>query len=178
MDLYKKTLKPKNTKGKAVALVCLISGVLLFFMSSLEFILYPSLIQLTAFLFLTAAVYIAYAYLLREYTYSIERNKNESETRAKNYDFLINETKGKRLVKVCHFQMSDITGVRAVNNENKKQVEAERKNMKRFTYNTEFAPIKRIEICAELDGEKFSIFVAFDEELLKVLSEFTDNTVN
>ena len=68
--------------------------------------------------------------------------------------------------------MADITLVQIVDPKNKKHILKERKNMSRYTYNTEFAASRQIEARATLDGESFSIFMTYDEELFKVLKGF------
>jgi hypothetical protein len=144
-------------------------GAALLFISNGN-IAYPVLAQVLAILLLTFSVYVAIAFLLREYTYSIEPNKHivKDDSMSEQYDFIITEAKGKRNVKVCHIEISDIKFIRVVDPTNRKQIKNERKNMKRFTYDTDFAASRQIELVAEIDGEDYSIIFSYDEELLRV----------
>ena len=85
------------------------------------------------------------------------------------YDLIISEKKGNREIKVCHVNINEIDSFRIVDKTNKSQVREERRSMKKYTYNTEYAPAKYIEICATIDDEKYSILVSYDEDLLNTL---------
>ncbi|MBQ8409330.1 MAG: hypothetical protein IJY39_10770 [Clostridia bacterium] len=175
MYLYKKTIKPKNTAGKITSLLCLLCGAALFILASGNYIMFPSIAQVAGVILIGIAIYVASAYLLREYTFSVtqsEKFDSEDASYAEKFDFIITEKKNNRDIKVCHFGMNDVTGVRAVDPENKKQVQEERKDMKRFTYNTEYAAARYIELQASLDDEQYSILVSYDEDLLRVLNGF------
>lgn len=169
MDLYNKTPKPENKKGKAVALILLLAGALFFIIASNDKVAFASVIQVAAIVSFTASIYIAAAYLLREYTFCIQKNGNSGDTPAENYDFLVYDNKGKRQVKACHFEMKDITGVRVIDKSNRKEAEKERKAMKRYLYDCDYSPERFIELRAHLEGEDYSIYVTYDEELLRVL---------
>ena len=174
MYLYKKTIKPKNTAGKITALLCLLCGAALFILAGGGYIIFPSVAQILGVILIGMSIYIASAYLLREYTFSVTQSKNFSDedvSYAAKFDFIITERKNNRDIKVCHFGMEDLTAVRVSDPTNKKQIAAERKNKHRFTYNTEFAASRRIEISATLDNEDYSIFVTYDENLLRVLND-------
>lgn len=96
----------------------------------------------------------------------------EDDDISKQYDLIVTEAKGKRQIKVCHIEMSDIKKVRIITPENKKAVKSERKDAKRYTYDTQFAPNRQIEIKAEIDHEDYSIILSYDEEFLAALSRF------
>ena len=140
MYLYKKTIQPKNRAGKITALLCLLCGGATFVLAN-RFFPYPAVAQSIGVILICGSVYIATAYLLREYTFSVTQSKNfsdEDSSFSEKFDFII----------------------------------FERKNMKRYTYNTEFAASRMIEVQASLDDENFSILVSYDEELLRVLQGF------
>ena len=65
-------------------------GAALLFISNGN-IAYPVLAQVLAILLLTFSVYVAIAFLLREYTYSIEPNKHiaKDDSMSEQYDFII-----------------------------------------------------------------------------------------
>jgi hypothetical protein len=157
-------MRPKNTAGKVSALLCLLAGGGLFIMSYANVIAFPAIAQTLGLILLVAAVYIASAYLLRQYTFSVELAKDER------YEFRIDENKSKKHFTVCRIWLSEISLVRVVDARNKKQINAERKKKSRYTYDSTFAPAKRIEISACVDGEDISVLVTYDEDLLKALN--------
>lgn len=168
-------MKHKNTAGKITALLCLIGGGFLFILANGSLILFPALAQTIGLILIAASIYIAVAYLLRQYTFSVEANDNFSNDESDfsdQYSFRITEAKGKRNIKVVDVQMSEIVSCRTVAPTNRKLVRAERKQMKRFTYDTCFAPSRQIEIVAEIDGESYSILVSYDPDLLKAFELF------
>lgn len=174
MYLYKKTAQPKNTAGKITALLCLICGAALFIMAN-GYIPFPSIAQAAGVILIGISIFIASVYLLREYTFSVtqsSRFSDEDASYSEKFDLIITERKNNKDVKVCHFGMNDVTLVRTVDPKNKKQISSERKNMHRYTYNTEFAAGRMIEVQATLDSEEYSIFVTYDEDLLRVLQDF------
>ena len=174
MYLFKKAIKHKNTFAKISAAICLVLGAALLLISSGGSVAYPVLAQVMGILLLTFSVYVAIAFLLREYTYSVEPNKHiaDDDNISEQYDFIITEAKGNRNVKVCHIEISDIRLVRVVDPSNRKQVKSERKNMKRFTYDTDFTANSQIEVVACIDSEDYSIIISYDEELLRVFGSF------
>ena len=172
--MFKKVIKHKNTSAKVSALLCLICGAALFILSGNGFVAYPAAAQLISIALIAAAIYIASAYLLREYTYAIEPNTHivDDDDLSRQYDLIITEAKGKRQIKVCHIELSEITGVRVIDPNNRKQIKSDRKNKKRYTYDTCFAASRQIEIISTLDGEDYSIILSYDEEFLQSLSKF------
>lgn len=177
MYLYQKTVKPKNTVGKITSLLCLLCGAALFILAGNLTDFYVSIVQFASVILIGIAIYIATAYLLREYTFSVTQSSKFSDEDVdfdEKFDFIITEKKNNRDIKVCHFGMNDVKKVQVVDPKNKKAITAERKNMKRFTYNTEFATSRYIEVQAYLDGEEYSIFVTYDEALLRVLYDFNN----
>jgi len=165
--MYKNTPKPKNTYAKIVSLVSLILGSVLFVVSNSKGVAAPAVAQLFGILLMTAAIYIASVFLLHQYTFAIEQNPSGDDGEL---DFIITERKGNRDITVCRIGLDEITSVREVNTQNKKAVAKERKNMKRYLYDTTFIPVRRIEIVCSFDGEDISILATFDEQLLRMLS--------
>ena len=96
---FKKVMKHKNTAGKITALLCLLGGGFLFILANGSLILFPAVAQTVGLILVAAAIYIAVAYLLREYTFSVEANddfSNGGSDHADRYSFRITEAKGKR----------------------------------------------------------------------------------
>lgn len=172
--MFKKVIKHRNTSAKVSALLCLVCGASLFILAGNGFVVYPAAAQLISIALIAASIYIASAYLLREYTYAIEPNTHvvDDDDLSAQYDLIITEAKGKKQVKVCHIEMSEITGVRVIDPNNRKQIQSERKDKKRYTYDTCFAASRQIEILSTIDGEDYSIIVSYDEEFLQSLSKF------
>ena len=173
MYLYHKIITPKNTFGKLMSLFYLLGGAILY-LSANTVESFASVLQVIGVLFVGFSIYIAIAFLLRQYCFSIQLNdaENADAPLSQRYDFIITEKKGKRDLKVVHFGMQDLTGVRIVDEKNKNQVAEERKPLKRYTYNTEYAAKRLIEVRAALDGEEYSILITYDEELFKALQGF------
>ena len=176
MYLFKKVMNHKNTPAKICAALFFSSGVALLFLTNGGLIAYPAIAQLLAILLVAVSIYIAIAYLLRVYTFSVEPNKHiaDDDKISEQFDFIITEARGRRNVKVCHVEMSDVRLVRVVDPTNKKQISAERKNMKRFTYDTDFASSRRIEIVANISDEDYSILISYNEELLRVFNNILE----
>ncbi len=172
--MFKKVIRHKNNAAKISTGLCLASGAGLYILAGSGLVAIPLLAQAVSILLLSASIYIAVAFLLREYTYSVDPNTHivEDDDLSKQYDLIVTEAKGKKQVKVCHIEMSDVSFVREITPDNKKTVMAERKNMKRYTYDTRFAPNRQIEIRANIDGEDYSIILSYDEEFLAVLQRF------
>jgi hypothetical protein len=108
-------------------------------------------------------------YLLRYYTFEVtERNDTTS------YDLVIHEFKGKRSMTVCRIGLDDIVSIRLVDKQNKKTVMTERKDKKRYTYDVTFLPSRQVEIVAEIDDEKLSILITYDQKLLSLIEGNTN----
>ena len=166
--MYKNTPKPKNTYAKIVSLVSLILGAALFAMSNAKIIAAPAVAQLFGLLLLTVSIYVASVFLLRQYTFTIEENPSSQE---RELDFTVTERKNNRDITVCRIGLDEIVLAREVNAQNKKTVAAERKSMKRYTYDTAFIAAKKIEIVCKCDDDDISLLVTFDEQLLNLLKQ-------
>ncbi|MBE6684607.1 MAG: hypothetical protein E7592_03010 [Ruminococcaceae bacterium] len=177
MYIYQKKIQPKNISAKITSALCLVCGAALLILAQAGYIAIPILAQLLGLVLWVAAVYIASAYLLRDYTYSVQANSKvgENDTLSEIYDFIVYENKGKKSVKVCHIELKDITLVRKITPESKKNSTNEQKNIKRFVYNTQFAASQKIEILANISSEDYSVTVTYDEELLSVLQKIYKN---
>ena len=174
MYLYKNTVILKNTAAKITALSCIISGMFLWIVSAYAPL--PSVFQSCVVILFGAAIYIATAYLLRIYSYEIAYNYKENETDSSSlHDLIIHERKNNKFVKVCHIELSDVILAREVNPKNIKEVRSQRKSMKRYTYNTQFAASQKIEIVANIEGELISVLTYFDPELLNTVSQILND---
>jgi hypothetical protein len=168
MYLYKKTVTPKNTAAKISALAFIACGLFLWIVSAYSPL--PSVFQSCSVILFAVAIYIASAYLLRVYSYEIAFNYKKDETDAKYlHDLIIYERKNNKFIKVCHIELSDIVSVREVNPKNVKEIKEQRKKMKKYTYNTQFAASRKIEVCANIEGEELSVIIYYDADLLYAL---------
>ena len=172
MYLYKKTIKPKNTVGKISALLLLLSGGAAFAMANAGIIALPALAQTIGVITFTASIYIASAYLLREYTISVELRKDDSCGGEPKYEFRIDERRSKLTYTVCRMWLSEISSANAVDRKAQRKTSKEMKKAKKYLYDTTFAPIQRIAISACVDEEELLIFTTFDEDLLRVLKQY------
>lgn len=171
--MYKNTPNPKNTAGKLTALITLIIGAALFGLSYTNMIKPAWLSQIFGLILVAVAIYIASVYLLRRYTFIIEASDTDTSVA----DFIITEQKNNRDITVCRIGVDEIISARVVTPQNKKTVAEERKSMKRYSYDTQFAPNRQIEIVAQYEDEKLSIIVTYDEKLLNILNSHIKNRV-
>lgn len=165
--MYSNTPKPKNTYAKIVSLICLLMGAALFVLANTKLFDSPALLQLAGIVLMTAAIYIASVYLLRQYSFSVEQNPSSEQ---KELDFVIMERRGKREIAVCRIGLDEIVEAREVNKQNKKQITENRRKMQRYTYDTTFIAPRRIELLCKYDDADISILVTYDEKLLTLLN--------
>ena len=166
--MFKKTPTPENKAAKISAVISIAGGVLVFILTTaIKDIPFPGVAQFIGLLLVAYAIYIAGAYLLRRYTFIIE--PSEDEDTEPDHDLIINEQKGSRKIKVCHVSVKKIEFIRIVDSQNKKQVSEDRKAKDKYTYDTQFAATKRLEIAIKSGSEEASMLVTYDEELVKAL---------
>ncbi len=160
--MFKKTLKTQNKKAKLVMTMQFILGIgFLFLAPSVKG---RSIIQIIGFLFIGAAIYIATAFVLKEYTVNIFISEGENVP-----DLAVFEFHGKREIKVCHISLSEVTEIKIITPENAREEAKKRKNLKRYKYNTVFDCEKFIELIVR---DEISIIVTYDEELYKALKQY------
>ena len=169
MYSYEKKMEFKNPSAVLLALMSLCLGACLVWFSGTG--LWALIMQILGFALITVSVSVASTYLLRRMTFFITLREGEDETNPTSYDFIIRERRSRLDFKHCHVSLADICYVRLVDRENRKQVEKERREMRRFTFDTRFAPKKRIEVVCQFDEEqKISMLVSYDEALFAILS--------
>lgn len=163
--MFKKTLKTQNKKAKLTMAVLFIFGVA--FLLLAPQIKGRSIVQTVGFLLIGGAVYIATAFVLREYTVNIFTPEGQLTP-----DLAIFEFHGKREIKVCHIGLNEVTEIKIITPENAKTEKKNRKNLKRYKYNTFFDCKKFIELIVR---DEISIIITFDEEIFDVIkSNLTD----
>lgn len=157
--MFKKTLKTQNKKAKLTMTFLFILGVGILLLAPQ--VNGRSIIQIIGFLLLGSAVYIATAFVLREYTVNIFIPEGQITP-----DLAIFEFHGKREVKVCHIGLNEVTGFKIITPENAKVEKQNRKALKKYKYNTYFDCEKFIELIVR---DEISILITFDEELFCVI---------
>lgn len=167
MYLYSKTFIHHNKEAKLIALACLLFGGLFFAVGNANLLPMPAIAQLLGFALIATAVYIAAAFLLRQYTVAVIKNNREEGSVKELYDLTVSERKGKKLIKVCHIGLNNIISVDVVTKENKKEKKKQNSDAYRFTYDTKFLWKRRIEIVAETGDYKSLVYLSFDDELLR-----------
>ena len=169
--MYKNTPVPKNTAAKVYALVALLGGAFLFLSTNFWNYSMPWLPQLIGVILLVFAIYIASAYLLRRYTFSIEESSGEGESGEGEFTFRITELRYNRQMTLCLVDVADIKLCRTVTPENRKKVKEEAQNKKRFTYDTAFAAPKQLELQMHVDDEEISMIITYDPDLVGVMNK-------
>ena len=169
--MYSNTPNPKNIAAKITSLLCLIMGSFMFIVANSNSLKFPWIAQLTGLILITVSIYVASAFLLRQYTFSIQPSDLNSDDTYEKNDFCITEKRSSKNFTVCRISLDEIVSVKTVYPQNKKQIMTDRKKMKRFTYNTEFAASRQIEVVCNCEGELLSILITYDEKLLKILSK-------
>lgn len=171
--MFKKVIAPKNTAAKISALLTLLGGAFMFIMANGNFIPLPWLAQLIGIVLLTFSIFVASAYLLRQYSVVIESVSGAAEDGEGAYDFLVYELGASRYKKgdrkVCHVSVRHIEFIRIVTAENKKEVARERVKLDKYTYDSQFAPSRRIEVVIKNGGEEASMLLTYDEDVLNAL---------
>ena len=171
--MFKKVITPKNTAAKISALLTLLGGAFMFIMANGDLIPLPWIAQLIGIVFLTFSIFVASAYLFRQYSVVIESTSGAAEDGEGAYDFHVNEIGGRRHQKgdrkVCHESVRHIEFIRIVTAENKKEVARERAKLDTYTYDSHFAPSRRIEVVIKNGGEEASMLLTYDEDILNAL---------
>lgn len=172
--MYKYTPKIKNTTGKIYSLLLLICGVILFFLPIIQNIKFGALIQSAGIILITAAVYICTAYLLRNYTFSVDNSEqktvdvfgDEYENPIQRIDFTVYDNKPRRSILVCRIGLDEIKRVEIMEKKNQKELKQSAKNYNRYKYDSTFIPSKQIVVFTKDD----CVFVTFDERLYHILN--------
>ena len=167
--MFKKTPKINNRAAKISAIITLAAGVLIFIIAN-GGIPMPWIAQTLGVLLVAYSVYVAAVYLLREHTFMVSENERDEE--GETFLFKINERKGKREMTVVRVRLDEIRFVRIVDKQNKKAVAEERRGKKRFTYDAQFMPQKRLEFDILCEGESISVLTTYDEELVAFLKSY------
>ena len=163
--MFKKTLKTQNKKAKLTMATLFIFGVAFLLLSPQ--IKGRLIVQTVGFLLIGGAVYIATAFVLKEYTVNVFIPDGQLTP-----DLAIFEFHGKREIKVCHIGLNEVTEIKLITPENAKAEKENRKNLKRYKYNTFFDCERFIELIVR---DEISIMITFDPELYEVIK---DNLTN
>ena len=177
MFLYSKTFIHKNRTCKVIALISLLLGGFSFALGNVDFIALPVVAQAIGVLLISTSIYMATAFLLRQYSVSIDKNSASEGDVKELYDLIIKEQKGKKVQKVCHVGLANIFSVelydaskKSERREEKKRWQAENGGL-RYIYDTRFSAGQRIVVRCDVGDHRCSIYICFDESLYRILSE-------
>ena len=156
-----------------IALACLLFGALFYGFGNSGLFPMPVIFQLVGVLLIVWSVYIATRFLLRQYRVVIVKRDDSDGENDDQYDLIVYEKKGKREPKVCHIGLDSIVSVRLVTRESAKSNKKDKSDGLRFVYDTRFIYKERIEVVADTGDYRSVIYLAYDEKLMKALSENT-----
>lgn len=167
--MYKKTLKSENRNAKLIMWLLFCGGVFLFLFAGNNKLPYPAIAQSAAIIMICAAIYIATAYILKEYTVEVSLPDNAGTDTSVKPDFIIYEQKGRRKIKVCHIKISDIVTLQKYTHINKKEINRLQKGMFIYKYNSVFLQSEFISITTKDD---FAVLITYDEGLFVELRKY------
>ncbi len=175
MWIYNKTFTHQNREAKIAALACLLFGGLFYGFGNTDIFPIPVIFQLVGVILIVCSVYLATAYILKQYSVSISRNDNNDGDAGELYDLIVRERKGKREPKVCHIGLDTIISVKVVTKNSLKKTKNEKLDGFRYIYDTKYAWKERIEITALTGDYQSVIYLSYDDELFRALSESIRN---
>lgn len=173
MRLYDKTFKHQNREAKIIALTSLLFGGLFYGFGNSRLFPMPVLFQAAGLSLIVYSVFVATAYLLKEYRVSLEKNDKKEGEIKELYDLIVYERKGKREPKVCHIGLNTIKSVKIVTKESLKASKKEKLDGFRYIYDNRFLWKERIEIVAKTGDYTSVIYLSVDPSLLQLLIENT-----
>ena len=173
MWLYNKTFIHQNREAKITALACLLFGGLFYGFGNSDIFPMPVILQLIGVILIVCSVYLATAYILKQYSVSILKNDNSDGSTSELYDLIVRERKGKREPKVCHIGLDTIISVKVVTKNSLKKTKNEKLDGFRYIYDTKYTWKERIEIIAQTGDYQSAIYLSYDDELFRVLIENT-----
>ena len=171
MWLYNKTFIHQNREAKITALACLLFGGLFYGFGNTDIFPMPVIFQLVGVTLIACSVYLATAYILKQYSVSISKNDNPDGNEDELYDLIVRERKGKREPKVCHIGLDTIVSVKVVTKTALKKTKSDKLDGFRYIYDTRYAWKERIEVTARTGDYQSVIYLSYDDELFRILSE-------
>lgn len=171
MQLYNKTFTHQNREAKITALACLLFGGLFYGLGNVDIFPVPVIFQLVGVILIVCAVYIATAYILKQYSVSISKNDNSDGSTRELYDLIVRERKGKREPKICHIGLDTIISIKRVTKNSLKNAKNEKIDGFIYIYDTRYAWKERIEITAATGDYQSVIYLSNDDDLFRILSE-------
>ena len=167
--MYKKTLKHENRNAKLIMWLTFVCGIFLFFFAGNGKLPYPAVAQTFAIIMVCASIYIATSYILKEYSVEVCLPDNAGTDISVKPDFIVYEQKGRRVIKVCHISLSDVTTMQKYTHINKKEVNRSQKGMFIYKYNSSFLQSEFISITTKDD---FVVLITYDEGLFVELKKY------
>ena len=166
--MYEYTPARKKTRELITALLLVGIAIAIYSVSQIPKLPYPALFQLVAVFFLVGAVLIVTRFVMRQFTFRVERTEEGA------MDLVVVERYGRRLTTVCRISVDRIRMAERPIGE-KRRVLAEKKKGKRvYRYTAEFfAPdLCIVETGADdaPDGESIFLEICADETLFSILN--------
>ena len=152
---------PKGDRGKlkGICMAMFAGGVVLFFSSGIEGILYPAIMQTAAVLIITATIMIMGRYLLRHYLYRVTDD-------GEGLDFVVDEISRNGRYTVCRLGLVQLVSAGAYSDDKKPA-----KGTKVYNYCVEIKP-RDSWLLEFLDGEdRIFIRISPDERLKEILAD-------
>ena len=167
--MYKKTLKHQNRNAKLIMWLLFVCGIFLFLFAGNGKLPYPAIAQTISVIMICIAVYIAVAFVLREFTVDVFFSDNALSNEHIKPDFAIYEQKGAKRIKVCHISLSDVKILEKITPENKAIYKEHSKGAEKYKYNTAFLQAEFIHI---LTHDNISLLITYDEGLYIELNKY------
>lgn len=164
--MYSYTPKLKKQREKLLSGALFALGIAVFLPTLYPKTPLPALFQLVSLLLLTASLSIFIRYLMRDYTYAVEKSEKETDFP----DLVITERYGKRLTVVCRVSVDEIETATPINAQNRKTLKETLKGKRLFTYVAEMQPRNLFLLKVRMDDEIFYLKVVADRELISILT--------
>ena len=163
--MYEYIPNPPKKKAKTVGMTLFILSLVIFFVSGIEGIGYPGILQTAAIALMTAAILLVGKYLTRAYRYRVDKTNGE-------YEFIIDEISKTSSVTVCRLELSKLRRADAWTKDYKPP-----KKARIYNYCVDVAPtdsylLTFLDGAFSMNGERIYVRISPDERLTEILETF------
>lgn len=163
--MYEYIPNPPKKKAKTVGMTLFILSLVIFFVSGIEGVAYPAILQTVAVVIMTAAILLVGKYLTRAYRYRVEKTNGE-------YELIVDEISKTSMVTVCRLELQKLCKVEAWKKGYKPP-----KGVKIYDYCVDIAPtdsylLTFLDGAFSMNGEKIYVRLSPDERLTEILETF------
>ena len=163
--MYEYIPTPPKKKAKTVGMTLFILSLIIFFVSGIEGMAYPAILQMVAIITMTVAILLVGKYLTRAYRYRVEKTNGE-------YEFIVDEISKTSMVTVCRLELSKLSAVEAWTKGYKPP-----KGARIYNYCVDIAPadsylLTFLDGAFSMNGENIYVRVCPDERLIEILENF------